>query len=241
MKLSTVDLLKAASANRLGGMAADEPVTVEPTTPQQLPALRSLIESSRFQTLIAQSAQHDANRPAIAFHPTFQETLAAFRPLGLGTLGALETPSFSPSLSDLVGRAGLPSKTASDKEPHPAPKASADQLRTFTGSETGAMTNLTVAHVTTAKELQTYLAGQKSTDSFSTKRLAVGASAGAVVGLGFALVKQAVSGANPTGGALLDLGCMLIGAGLGGGTAIGLWEPSFDPKDLTFSLACAKP
>ena len=41
MKLSTVDLLKAASANRLGGMAADEPVTVEPTTPQQLPALRS--------------------------------------------------------------------------------------------------------------------------------------------------------------------------------------------------------
>jgi hypothetical protein len=261
MTLSTIDFLHAACTNKLGAMAANGSVTVQPTTPQQVPALQRLVASPDFQAIITLCASRNEQTAVIALHPTFHDALASVDQETVGAPDASRIPSFSAqvgsatlqwplqkhspgdfpgasSLSDRVGYGWLQLKPQKPVSAAVASKATVAQLQPSIGWQSTAISNqASLLLVTNAKELQAICAGQRP---FNTAGMVAGASAGAAIGLGLALVGQALRAVVPTTGPAFDFGCMLIGAGVGGGVGGKLWAFEFDVEKKTFGLTPTK-
>jgi hypothetical protein len=237
MLVSPEDFLHAACAGQLS--AAAGPLTVQPTTPQQLPALQKLVESAEFKAKMAQWMQNTAQVPALVLSPEVlaalpSQNLAALLPNPAALASALAWKSTLQSSSQGSVAADAPPKTTVAA---PQPAAVAPQ---YFAPATGNIAGQTAfVHVTTAEELWAILGKKKEPEPVDPARVAIGASAGAAIGLGAALVKQSVGAVHPAAGAVLDLGLILIGAGVGAGIGGKLWQLVYNADKNTYSLAPA--
>jgi hypothetical protein len=212
--LAPKEFLRAASTGRLS-----IPVTVQPTTPQQVPALQRLVESQAFKAIVAERMQ--SKEPAVALSPAVLASLP-LNPSVLAPLGSLRFLSPEPVKADLA-----PNATVAP----PQPAAMAQQYVEPPATNISGQTAF--VHVTTAEELWALVGQQKQ--PVDPTRVAIGASAGAAVGLGYALVRQSVAAVHPASGVIFDLGWILIGAGLGAG-ASAAWQLTYDPEKQTFGI-----